>query len=142
MSQPQLWYANGVDQAVFTRPGSGSPVLLAHATSFHARCWNQVIAHLPGVPVVAYDLRGHGLSTKVEPPADWFAFGRDLIALVDRLDLRDVVAVGHSMGGHSVVMAAAQRPDRFAALLLIDPVIWPRAIYHQQHFTSHPSRRR
>ena len=39
------------------------------------------------------------------------------------LDLRDVLGVGHSMGGHAMVDAAAACPDRFRRLVLIDPVI-------------------
>jgi len=42
---------------------------------------------------------------------------------IDQYDLADVVGVGHSMGGHALVDAAAAEPARFVRLVLIDPVI-------------------
>ena len=58
-------------------------VVLAHATGFHARCWDRVIAHLdPSRHVIAIDQRGHGRSAKV-PPFNWESFGGDLAGFVD-----------------------------------------------------------
>ncbi|MEM7216745.1 MAG: alpha/beta hydrolase [Pseudomonadota bacterium] len=104
--------------------------LFTHATGFHARCWDAVIRALPtGGRVVAVDLRGHGRSARVAP-YDWASFGADLRTLVERLDLRDVVGVGHSMGGHCTVQAAAALPERFQRLVLVDPVIMNPDYYH------------
>jgi pimeloyl-ACP methyl ester carboxylesterase len=115
--------SNGVDLCVFEWAGEGPPVLLAHATGFHARTWDAVARRLPGRRLVAVDMRGHGRSERPEERYRWDRFGEDVADLVRVLDLRDVVAVGHSMGGHSVTYAAAMEPERFAALLLLDPVI-------------------
>lgn len=122
---------NGVDLCWFRWRGSEpglAPVLLVHATGFHARCWDQVVRHLPGREVIAVDMRGHGRSGK-EAPITWDSFGQDLIALVEHLELRGAVGVGHSMGGHTLVQAAAARPEAFCRLLLIDPVIMEPAFY-------------
>ncbi|MDJ0787780.1 MAG: alpha/beta hydrolase [Myxococcota bacterium] len=124
--------ANGVDLHVFewgrARRGQGPTLLLAHATGFHARCWDPVVRHLAGFHVVAVDQRGHGRSSK--PPIEhWDVFGRDLSEAVQALDLREVVGVGHSMGGHAMVDAAAAVPGRFERLVLIDPVIAARDEY-------------
>lgn len=101
-------------------------LLLVHATGFHARCWDQVVASVlqrqPHRHVVAVDSRGHGRSDKIGP-FDWDVFGEDLSQFVDALDLHQVVGVGHSMGGHCVTQAAAHFPDRFERLVLVDPVI-------------------
>ena len=102
---------------------SGPTVLMLHATGFHARCWDGVIRKLgASTHVIAVDQRGHGRSTKA-PPYDWSEFGADTAALVEALDLDDIVGVGHSMGGHAAVQAAGDHADRFRALLLVDPVI-------------------
>ena len=115
--------ANGAELCLFEWPGVGPPILLVHATSFHGRTWDVVARRLPGRCVLAVDMRGHGRSERSEGPYTWRRFGDDVVDLVRVLDLRDVVGVGHSMGGHSVTYAAAEAPGRFAALLLVDPVI-------------------
>jgi lipase len=114
---------NGVEIALWEWQGVEPVVFFYHATGFHARCWNQVIARLPGRRCLALDARGHGESSKPAPPYLWRDFGRDMAAIASELDLAGAVGVGHSMGGHSVTLGAALRPETFAALLLIDPVI-------------------
>jgi len=80
------------------------------------------VAHLGRRHVIAVDQRGHGRSDKPQI-THWGVFGRDLVDVVRALDLREVVGVGHSMGGHAMTDAAATISDRFRRLLLIDPVI-------------------
>ncbi len=120
---------NGVDLAVRERPGEEPAVLLLHAAGFHARCWDEVVARLPGRRCIAFDARGHGRSSKAAPPYSWREFGRDAVALVRTLALRGAVGVGHSLGGHAVTLAAALEPEAFSELILIDPVIFPEAWY-------------
>jgi pimeloyl-ACP methyl ester carboxylesterase len=114
---------NGAQLRVFEWAGEGPTLFFAHATSFHARCWDQVIAALPGRHAIAFDMRGHGASDNPEGPLDWRDWGEDAAELARQLELRGAIAIGHSMGGHSVTIAAALEPERFAALLLVDPVI-------------------
>ncbi|MCP5057847.1 MAG: alpha/beta hydrolase [bacterium] len=102
--------------------GREPTLLMVHATGFHARCWDPVIRHLGDCHVIAVDQRSHGRSEKT-PIEHWDVFGRDLSAFVQGLDLPDVVGIGHSMGGHALVDAAATLPDRFRRLVIIDPVI-------------------
>ena len=104
---------NGLDLAVWEWPGDGPPILFAHATGFHGRCWDAVIRRLPGRRAIALDLRGHGRSAKPDPPYRWRDFGEDVAEVARQLELRGAVGVGHSMGGHSMVIAAARRrPSR------------------------------
>lgn len=115
-------------------PAPGQPsLLLLHATGFHARCWDRVVAALPtGSHVVAVDLRGHGRSYRPDTLADWSRTADDVVALIDALadaGVRDWVAAGHSMGGCCLVRAAALSPAAFRALTLIDPVIFAPDFY-------------
>jgi pimeloyl-ACP methyl ester carboxylesterase len=115
---------NGIELACFEwgKPG-GQQALLAHATGFHARCWDQVIALLPADwHVFALDMRGHGRSDN-DGPFGWQQFGDDLLEVARQLDLADAVGVGHSMGGHCVTQVGAASPSTFARLVLVDPVI-------------------
>lgn len=122
---------NGVELCYFERgtPGAGRPtVLLVHATGFHARCWDMTAAELGDLHSIAVDMRGHGRSGKA-PPLSWDTFGADLSAFIEAVDLRHIVAAGHSMGGHCVVQAAAAHAGRFRSLVLVDPVILPPDAY-------------
>lgn len=118
--------ANGIELAWFEwnadARGSGPTLLLVHATGFHARCWDPVVARLGPRHVIALDQRGHGRSERT-PITHWKVFGEDLAEFVRALDLGDVVGVGHSMGGHALVDAAGLLQARFRCLVLIDPVI-------------------
>ncbi|HKS91638.1 MAG TPA: alpha/beta hydrolase [Tepidiformaceae bacterium] len=132
---------NGLNIATYAWPGSGTPVFFAHATGFHARCWDQVIERLPGVPCFAIDMRGHGKSDKPEPPYNWPDFAADVAAAARQLELDGAVAVGHSKGGYAIALAAARDPGPFGRLLLIDPVILTRdrynaSVYGQDHFAA------
>ena len=124
--------ANGMELTVYEWPGEQPTVLLCHATGFHARIWDQVIAGLPGRHCIAFDARGHGRSSKPEPPYSWRDLGADIAALADSLSLKSSIGVGHSLGGHSVTIGAALRPSAFSALVLLDPAILSRDAYHGQ----------
>ncbi|MBB5271939.1 alpha/beta fold hydrolase [Quisquiliibacterium transsilvanicum] len=108
--------------------GSAPTLLLVHATGFHARVWDQMVRRLPPVHVLAIELRGHGRSQAL-PFAGWEDFGRDLAQAAIALDLEGAVGVGHSMGGHALVAAAAAQPRRFARLMLIDPPMFAPESY-------------
>lgn len=127
-------HANGVELAYFewgsAQRGVGPTLLFVHATGFHARCWDPVIGRLGDRHVISVDQRGHGRSEKTEI-THWKVFGQDLADFVRTLELSDVLGVGHSMGGHAMVDAAATESERFRRLVLIDPVIASAADYEE-----------
>jgi pimeloyl-ACP methyl ester carboxylesterase len=127
---------NGIGLAVWERAGEGTPLLFAHATGFHARCWDEVIRELPGRRAIAVDMRGHGRSDKPEPPYAWATFGEDLAAVAEQLGIRGAIGIGHSMGGHSIVKAASLRPETFSKLLLVDPTIFRPEYYGKPRKTD------
>ncbi|MGC6512610.1 MAG: alpha/beta fold hydrolase [Parvibaculales bacterium] len=122
-------------QAVHSLPAmpSEAPVFhWAHANGFCARTYTTLLAPLRDhAHVYAWDARGHG---ETELPADpaahrnWQVYKHDLIAVLEQLVARHQKPVyigGHSMGGTTSLMAAAERPDLVAGLLFVDPVIFP-----------------
>lgn len=127
-------------------PG-GQQVVLAHATGFHAGCWSKVIDQLPSdLHVFALDARGHGQSESSEY-VTWGRHAKDVIEVLDALNVQDAIAVGHSMGGHCVAHACGLRPDLFSRLVLIDPVIFAREAYREPEafyasIDEHPVARR
>jgi lipase len=139
---PRFFDINGAQLAIFERAGSEPPVFLTHATGFHARSWNQIVERIPHRRSIAFDMRGHGLSSKPGPPYHWRQFGEDTASLARELTLHGATGVGHSMGGHSLALAAALVPHAFAELTLIDPVIMPRALYTGRQREPHYVRKR
>lgn len=133
MPQPKTYQVDLVDVSlrVTEWPGEGDPVLLLHATGFHSRCWDEIARCLPGVHLYAVDLRFHGGSER-HSEADWQLMASDIEQLLQRLDLQEVIGVGHSIGGYLVAFAAARQRWRFRQLILIDPVICSRQLYAHQ----------
>lgn len=113
--------------AVYEQVGStefqNQPLLFCHATGFHAHCWDEVVKQLPERRIILLDTRCHGRSSNIEPPFEWAEFAQDLVEVIDALDLKNIIGIGHSMGGHLMIRAAALRPKRFSKVLAIDPVI-------------------
>jgi pimeloyl-ACP methyl ester carboxylesterase len=71
--------------------------------------------------VVSVDLRGHGESDKPQGAYPISAYADDVAHLIGELKLGKVVAVGHSMGGVTVLQLAVAHPDRVAAIVMVDP---------------------
>ncbi|MGJ8537577.1 MAG: alpha/beta fold hydrolase [Parasphingopyxis sp.] len=127
----------------------GQVILLLHATGFHARCWDRVVDAIPAeFRVIAVDHLGHGRSAKPDTLGDWSKTAAPLVELAQGLDLKNVIGVGHSMGGHCLLQMAAEIGDRFERLVLIDPVIMDPAYYRDPNAagaidpSDHPVARR
>lgn len=107
-------------------------LVFAHANGFNARTYRTLLQPLAARwRILAPDLRGHGrtdLPTRIDRRRGWADHRDDLCALLDRLDGPPVVMAGHSMGATAGLLAAARRPDRVAGLVLLDPIIWSRAV--------------
>lgn len=135
LSEPRQsdFHASGARITYFEWGERGAPaVLLIHATGFHARCWDQTVAHLPdNLHVVAVDIRGHGRSEKRGRITDWASPAQDITELVAHLDFANAVGAGHSMGGHMMIQVTAAIPGAFGRLVLVDPVLMAPEIYEQ-----------
>ncbi len=107
--------------------GSGTTILYAHATGFHARCWQPIADRLVEHHNIAYDARGHG-DTPSDPewPADWETHGVDAATVATTLQHDGpVLGVGHSMGGAALLMAAIAAPQLFRGLIVYEPIVMP-----------------
>ena len=70
--------------------------------------------------IVALDLAGHGLSGKNREDWSIANFGEDIAAVANKLDLKDVILIGHSMGGPSCIEAARRLPGKVKAIVGVD----------------------
>ena len=105
-------------------------LVFVHANGFNARTYRSLLAPLSGsLRIWAPDLRGHGRTTLPTDPKGrrgWADHRDDLVALLDALDGPPTVLAGHSMGGTTALLAAAERSEKVSQLVLFDPVIWRR----------------
>lgn len=142
---------NGVRMTYFERGisfrGKHPTLLFAHATGFHARIWDKIVASLGDYHSICIDQRGHGRSEK-KVIQHWDDVIKDTVELTEQLDLKDAVGIGHSMGAHVLMGAAAEVPGRFARIVAIDPVIMSPEVYRNEEahvfdgLDQHPTAKR
>jgi len=105
--------------------GSGRPVVLIHGYPLSSRAWDKQVPVLldDRRRVITYDRRGFGKSSQPAGGYDYDTFAADLNALLERLDLRDVTLVGHSMGTGEVTRYLSRYGSaRVAKGVLISPI--------------------
>ena len=108
----------------FVRAGSGTTVVLLHGYGESLLSWQMVFDRLArGADVIAVDLPGFGVSSKPASGYTADSMATVLAAFLDRLGLRRVVLVGHSLGGVVSTAMAVQDPSRVLALVLVDPAL-------------------
>ena len=115
----------------FGDPGRPVDIVFVHANGFNARTYRTILKPLAeDLRILAVDQRGHGRSTlpaETVGRTSWNGLRDDLLALLQTLDLNDVVLAGHSMGGTACVLAQALAADRVRRVVLFDPVVMPAA---------------
>jgi len=101
------------------------PMLCVHGGAAHAHWFDFVAAPFTGDHhVLSLDQRGHGESAWAEPPDySYERYAADLDAVVQALDLRDFVLVGHSMGGTVSLLYNARHPGRVGRLVVVDSTL-------------------
>lgn len=108
-------------------PKEAQPIVFHHGWPLSADDWdNQMLFFLQnGYRVIAHDRRGHGRSEQVSDGHDMDHYAADAAAVVERLDLRNAVHIGHSTGGGEAVHYVArhgQPAGRVAKLIIIGAV--------------------
>lgn len=119
-------------------PAEGAVVVLVHGSMDRATSFRRVMRHLPDMTVVTYDRRGYAGSAGVVTSDDFAVQVDDLLEV---LDGRRAVGVGHSLGGN-VVLATAQRcPELLDTLVVYETPQpwrpwWPTGTAGQQAMTE------
>jgi non-heme chloroperoxidase len=105
--------------------GAGQPVVLIHGYPLSGRAWDKQAPALleAGYRVITYDRRGFGQSSQPTIGYDYDTFAADLNTLLEHLDLRDAVLVGHSMGTGEVTRYLGRYGSaRVAKGVLVAPI--------------------
>src|SRR6266446_1102235 len=105
--------------------GTGQPIVFSHGWPLTADDWDGQMLFFgqQGYRVIAHDRRGHGRSTQTWDGNDMDTYADDLAALVEELDLKDAIHVGHSTGGGEVARYIGRHgTKRVAKAVLISAV--------------------
>src|SRR5438876_9973130 len=105
--------------------GTGQPVVFSHGWPLTADAWEDQMVFLAsrGYRCIAHDRRGHGRSSQPWHGNEMDTYADDLAALVEALDLKDAIHVGHSTGGGEVARYVGRHgTERVAKTVLIGAV--------------------
>lgn len=107
---------------VYSVQGQGAPALVfVHGLGLDRSTWDQQVDYFKNlVTVVTIDLAGHGQSAMNREKWTMDAFGQDVAAVVNKLGLKRLVLVGHSMGGPVILEAAKRLPGKVIGLVGVD----------------------
>src|SRR5436190_6331578 len=107
--------------------GSGQPVVFSHGWPLSADAFEDQMVFLAsrGYRCIAHDRRGHGRSSQPWNGNDMDTYADDLAALVDRLDLKKAIHVGHSTGGGEVARYIGRHGTRRVAKAVLIGAITP-----------------
>lgn len=105
--------------------GRGQPILFSHGWPLSADAWDNQMLFFgqSGFRVIAHDRRGYGRSDQTWHGNDINQYADDLALLIETLDLRDLILVGHSTGGGEVARYIGRHgSDRVAKVVLVGAV--------------------
>lgn len=105
--------------------GTGQPIVFSHGWPLSADAWDAQMLFLgnKGYRVIAHDRRGHGRSAQTWTGNNMDTYADDLAALIDHLDLKDAILIGHSTGGGEVARYIGRHGSkRVAKAILVSAV--------------------
>lgn len=110
--------------------GAGQPVVFSHGWPLSADAWDDQMVFLAqnGFRAIAHDRRGHGRSSQPWTGNDMDHYADDLAQLVNRLDLKSVILVGHSTGGGEVARYIGRHGTKRVAKAVLIGAVTPQML--------------
>jgi pimeloyl-ACP methyl ester carboxylesterase len=122
-------HVKAADVEIFVQeegPADGFPVLFVHGTGAWSEAWRGVMRAVgsAGMRAIALDLPPFGFSQRPDTPRySKEDQGKRIVGVLDALQLKEAVLVGHSFGGGPTMEAALRIPDRVRAVVLVDAAL-------------------
>jgi pimeloyl-ACP methyl ester carboxylesterase len=126
------WYLSDGARLSYRDTGSGVPVVFLHPTPLDQDYWRPLIAELVGVRAIVLDLRGHGRSelgaglpvggfsrVATAPVLTMAQLARDVLALLDHLEIAEAQFAGCSIGGYALLELWRRAPERMQGLIFV-----------------------
>lgn len=109
----------------FDLGGDGAPLHFLHANGYPPECYQPLFAHLQNRHrVFGMKLRPLWEGQNKDDFQDWHPYSNDLLRFLSDRGADPVIGVGHSIGGIVTLRSALRNPDKFRALILLDPVFF------------------
>ena len=110
--------------------GTGTPVVFSHGWPLSADAWDPQMLFLvnQGYRVIAHDRRGHGRSGQPSAGNDMDTYADDLAAVLDALDVRNAMLVGHSTGGGEVAHYIGRHGSKRVAKAVLIGAVPPQMV--------------
>jgi pimeloyl-ACP methyl ester carboxylesterase len=106
--------------------GTGKELVFLHANGYPPECYRPMLTQLAKwYHVSAMVQRPLWPGSRPDEIDDWRPLTNDFLRFLDERYTRPAVCVGHSMGGVALLRAALCEPERFQAIVLLDPVLFP-----------------
>jgi non-heme chloroperoxidase len=117
-------------QIYYKEWGTGKPVVFSHGWPLTADAWEDQMIFLSarGYRCIAHDRRGHGRSSQPSNGNNMDTYADDLATLVEKLDLKNVIHVGHSTGGGEVTRYLGRHGTGNVAKVVLISAIPPRLL--------------
>jgi non-heme chloroperoxidase len=119
---------NSHDVKIFYKDwGKGQPIVFSHGWPLSADDWDAQMLFFgqQGYRVIAHDRRGHGRSSQTWEGNEMDTYADDLAALVEHLDLKDAIHVGHSTGGGEVTRYIGRHGTKRVAMAALIGAVPP-----------------
>ena len=134
---------NGIRLHYTRTGGEKPPLVLAHGVTDDGLCWTPVAEALASdYDVIMIDARGHGLSDAPSTGYSPIEQADDLAGLIEALDLKSPIVLGHSMGAATTLVLAARYPQVPRAIALEDPPPWWDPAFERPNNTDWQARMR
>jgi non-heme chloroperoxidase len=107
--------------------GKGQPIVFSHGWPLSADAWDEQLLHFAssGYRTIAHDRRGHGRSGQPWDGNDMDTYSDDLASLIEKLELRDIILIGHSTGGGEVTRYLGRHGTRRVSKAVLVSAIPP-----------------